>query len=119
MLTDPQSLTITGTAYSLPRVTTGASSAQYQNSDESVQLLFSHQSTLDRVRSMARVTKRKIVTNPLDSTSDYDTLGVYIVIDRPNYGFSMTEVEDLVAAFKTWLTTTSGGMTDKLYGKES
>jgi len=56
------------------------------------------------------------VTNPLDSTNDYDTLTYYFVIERPAYGFTMTQVEQLVAGFNSWLTT---GNVDKLFGQES
>jgi hypothetical protein len=65
---------------------------------------------------MARVDNRAIVTNPLDSSNDYDTLSFYIVIDRPEFGFSGTDVSNLVTGFKTWLDAT---MVGKLFGQES
>jgi predicted Zn-dependent peptidase len=56
------------------------------------------------------------VTDPLTSVNDYDTLSFYVVIDRPLYGFSSTEVEQIIAGLKTWLDNTA---IDKLYGLES
>jgi hypothetical protein len=65
---------------------------------------------------MVRIDQRAIVTNPLDSTNDYDTLSFYSVIDRPVYGFTTAQIEQLVTGFQAWLTT---GNVDKLIGTES
>jgi hypothetical protein len=65
---------------------------------------------------MGRIDQRKVVADPLTSVNDYETLSFYFVIDRPIYGFSSTEVEQLIAGLKTWLDNTA---IDKLYGLES
>jgi predicted Zn-dependent peptidase len=65
---------------------------------------------------MARVDNRAIVTNPLDSSNDYDTLTFYVVVDRPEFGFTSTNVSDLITGFKTWLDATAVG---KLFGMET
>lgn len=117
MFSEPITITVNSVAKVMPRVSTKDLSSKYALSDGTFRLEISHQPSKDRVRSMARFTQRAIVTNPLDSTSnDYDELSFYSVIDRPLYGFSQTQVEQLVAAFQTWLNTAA---VDKLYGQES
>lgn len=116
MFADPQSITVAGSAKSMPRVSSDGTKSIYQNSDETYKFTISHTTSGTRIRSMARVDNRAIVTNPLDASNDYDTLSFYVVIDRPQYGFSSTNVNDLIAAVKTWLDSTAVG---KLFGKES
>jgi hypothetical protein len=117
LFTDPQSVTVNAVAQSMPRVETNGKKSVYSKSDETFKLTLSHTPSKDRIRSMARLDQRAIVTNPLDSTqSDYDTLSFYVVIDRPLYGFTMTQTEQLITGFKAWLDTTA---VDKLFGQES
>jgi predicted Zn-dependent peptidase len=63
-----------------------------------------------------RVDQRAIVTNPLDSAADYDSISAEVIIDRPDYGFTVTQVDQLLAALKAQLTT---AFVTKLYGNES
>jgi hypothetical protein len=116
MFSDPQSVTVNSVAQSMPRVSVKDLSAIYQKSDGTWKLTLSHTPSKDRIRSMARIDQRKVVTDPLTSVNDYDTLSFYVVIDRPLYGFSSTEVEQIIAGLKTWLDNTA---IDKLYGTES
>lgn len=117
MFSDPQSITVNAVAQSMPRVETGARKSTYQKNDETFTLNISHQATSNnRIRSLAKFTEKAIVTNPLDSSNDYDTCSLSLVIDRPQFGFTMTRVEQLVAGFVAYLTT---GNVDKLYGQES
>lgn len=114
---DPQTLTINGVAKSLARISSNGLQSVYANQDESVVLTISHQVTkANRVRTLVRVDQRAVVTNPLDSSNDYDTLTMSVQIDRPYYGFTSADVQYLEAALETWLDSTSIG---KLYGKES
>jgi hypothetical protein len=121
MFADPQSITIAGTPNSLPRLsqeTKGNTvTSIYATQDESLKLTISHQTQGNgRVRSVFRLDKRAIVTNPLDSSNDYDTTSIYTVIDRPAYGFTVTAVQDLVAGLNAAM---SSATVAKLYGKES
>lgn len=116
-LTDPQVVTVNAVAQSMPRVLISGTSAKYQKADESFALSVSHSNTKDRrIRSMARLDQRAIVADPLTAENDYQTLSFYVVVDRPNYGFSQTQVEQLITGFKTWLDNT---MVGKLFGQES
>jgi len=117
MFTDPQTITVNAVAQAMPRVETNTRKSIYQKNDQSFTLTLSHQTGKDgRVRHLARFDQRAVVTNPLDSTNDYDTLSFYVVIDRPAYGFTMVQTEQLITGFKAWLDNTC---VDKLWGQES
>jgi hypothetical protein len=116
MLTDPQTITISGTTHTLPRVgispgrvvngiTIGGAST-YANSDETVVLSVTQSVTkIGRKRHDLKYVQSKVVTDPLSSANDTEstTLGFYI--DRPGYGFTVADIEALVTGFKTALTS--------------
>lgn len=116
MFSDPQSVTVNSVAQSMPRVETTGQSSKYQTADESYKLSISHQKSNKRIRSMVRIDNRAVVPDPLTSVNDYENLGVYLVVDRPEVGFSATQVDNLVQGFKAWLTTAN---VTALYGQQS
>lgn len=116
MFSDPQSVTVNTVAQSMPRISSDGRKAIYQKSDGTYTLTISHAKSGTRTRSNVRIDRKAIVTNPLDSSNDYDTLTVYIVIDRPEFGFSVTDVQQLVAGFAAYLDNTAVA---KVYGQES
>lgn len=117
MLVDPQVVTVNAVGQSMPRIQTNGTSAVYQKSDLTFKLTVSHQDTKDsRIRSMARIDQRAVVQDPLTLENDYDTLSFYVVIERPEYGFTLVQTQQLVTGFKTWLTD---AMVSALFGKES
>jgi hypothetical protein len=65
---------------------------------------------------MARLDQRAIVADPLTAVNDYETLSFYCVVDRPSYGFTQTQLEQLVTGFQAWLNTAA---VDRLFGQES
>jgi len=116
MFSDPLTLTVNSVAKTLPRILIDGPKATYQMADQTFTMSISHQVGKDkRIRSVLRVEQKAIVTNPVDSSNDYDTLVYYFVIDRPSFGFSITQVEQLVAAVQAFTTT---GVVDKLFGQE-
>jgi hypothetical protein len=122
MLSDPSVLVIDGNNVNCARISSGQTSdgltTIYQNSDRTVTFSVSQKTTnKDRVRVTVRLDVKAVVTNPLNSTDqDYDTNTVYVVMDRPLFGFSEADVEKHVEALKAFLTSTNIG---KLYGGES
>lgn len=116
MFTDPQVVTVNSVAKSMPRLLFDGLSSSYATADGLFKFKISHQKSNKRIRSMARIDQRAIVADPLTAENDYETLGVYLVIDRPEVGFSSTQVEQLITGFKTWLDAT---MIGKLYGQEA
>lgn len=116
MFSDPQSVTVAGTPQSMARVSSNGTSATYQKQDENWKLTISHQKQNGKIRSVARLDQRAVVADPLTAVNDFEILTTYIVIERPNIGFTSTQVSDQIAGFKTWLDSTAIG---KLYGQES
>lgn len=113
---DPQSITVNAVAQSMPRIETSGLTSKYSKDDETFRLTISHTKSGDRIRSMVRVDQRAVVADPLTAVNDYEDLGVYLVIDRPEVGFTSTQVDYVVQALKTWLTNAN---VIKIFGRES
>jgi hypothetical protein len=120
VLTDPQTVTVNSVAKTMPKVQSDGQHTVYQLADLSFTLDIRHTSRKvdkkDRVRSLVTFTQRAIVADPLTAANDYETLAFSVQIDRPNAGFTSTQVQQMVTGFQTWLNST---MVDKLYGRES
>lgn len=106
MFADPQSVTINAVPISLPKVETNGTKSLYSAADESLKMTISHQETnAGRTRRMVRLDKRVVATDPLGSEQVYQTLGIYLVIDEPEYGFSDSDIDYTVQGLKTWLSS--------------
>lgn len=116
MFTDPQTVTVNAVAKVMPRVLIDGLSSTYQLADETFKLKISHQKSNKRVRSMVRIDQRAIVADPLTAENDYETLGFYVVVDRPEVGFTSAQVEQIAAGLMAWLTAPTIA---KLVGQES
>jgi len=121
MLTDPQSLNPGTGSVSMPRTAVGQQTAKYSNQDETLTIEIQHQVTkAGRIRHTVDVVQTKVVTDPISSQNDSDSLTVRVLIDRPPFGWTEAQTSSLVAGVQAWLTTTAGtGIVAKLYGKES
>lgn len=107
---DPQTITINAVDKVCNLVEPGATKSVYATADEEVKLTISHQATSkDRTRRLARIDQRVVAADPLTSENEYKTTGVYLVIDEPEYGFSDTELDNLVQGFCAWLTSANVG----------
>lgn len=115
-LSDPQSVTLNGVATSLPRIKSEGLSATYAAVDGNLTLTVSHKPSNQRVRSMERVDQRIIAADPITSVNDYETASAYLVIDRPIVGFTLAQIQYLVAGLVARLTNAEVA---KLYGSES
>lgn len=114
---DPVTVTVNAVAKVMARVISSGKSATYQLADETFKLTVSHTITKDgRVRSMIRLDQRAIVADPLSTENEYKTLSSYYVIDRPDYGFTLAQVQQHTAGLFAWLDATAIG---KIYGQES
>lgn len=120
MFSDPQSITVNAVAKSMPRIQQDGQSSLYQMSDQTFSLALRHtaikKSGKNRIKSLASFTQRAVVPDPLTSVNDFETVTISLQIDRPEAGFTATQIDQMVAGFKTWLDTTNVG---KLYGRES
>jgi hypothetical protein len=78
-------------------------------------MAISHQKSKGRVRSLARLDQIAVAADPITAENKSVDLGVYLVIDRPDWGFTQLQVEQLVAALVGFHTT---GNVDKLFATE-
>lgn len=118
-LADPQSITVNAVAKSMPRILTEGSHSFYQMSDQTFSLDVRHRTVKraqkSRVVSLVTFTQRKVVADPLTAVNDYETLASSVQFDRPEAGFTATEMDQQWAGLKAWADTT---MIGKLYGRE-
>lgn len=105
MFTDPQSVTIDAIAYSMPRISTEGMKALYSEATEALKMTISHQEAKDRTRHMVRLDRRVVAADPLTAVNEYKSAAVYLVMDVPEFGFTIDAVDDIVQGFKTWLST--------------
>jgi hypothetical protein len=120
MLTDPQSITVNAVAQSLPRISAGTNTATYQKDDGTYRLTISHSYNTNRNRRVARIDQTKITSDPfIPANNTQVKLGVYIVVDEPISGFTVTERKYIVDALTAWLTASSDANTIALLGGQS
>jgi len=116
---DPQSVTISGTAISLPRVNTGNNGAEYLSSDGLVKLSASS-SYGKRTRRVLRLDHSKITADPyIPAQNAKVSMSNYIVFDVPVVGYTNAEALAVYAGFKAQFTATSDAVITKLLGGES
>lgn len=119
-LADPQVITVNAVAKSMPRIPQQSPETLYQMNDLTFSLKIKHtpfkQDKKSRIKSLVTFIQRAVVADPLTSVNDYETVAISVQIDRPEVGFTSTQIDQMVAGFKTWLDTT---MVGKLYGRES
>lgn len=104
MLTDPQSVTVNTVAKSMPAVNRGNYASTYRESGGEHTL--SVASTFGkRDRSVVKLTAAKEATDPFTALTVDVSSSVYLVMDRPKFGYSEAEVDYLVQALATWLSS--------------
>lgn len=101
---DPQTITINAVAQSLVRIKSDGLTSEYATADGVYRFKISHQESGKRVRHMARIDKKVVAADPLTAINDYKSLGVYVVIDEPTYGFTDADINFVKAGFVTWLS---------------
>lgn len=118
-LADPQSVTIGGTANTLPRTSTSANASSYTKDDGATALTVSH-SYGRRIRRTASITSNKITADPLITGQNVRVNArAYVVLDAPVAGFTAAEQKDLLLAIATWLSASTGANATKLVGGEN
>lgn len=123
-LTDPQSITISGSTISLPRVSTGQGSSTYQSADglTALQLSTSRSSNRNntRLRQVVRVDRSKIAPDVFIPTQNVEkSMSLYMVFDRPVVGYDNTEAEAVFVGFNSLITASTNTVVKKLLGGES
>ena len=100
---DPLSVTIDTVAHSMPRIKSDGYRSEYLEDDESHKLTISHQESKGRTRRLIRLDIRVVAADPLTSVNEYKTLGVYLVIDEPEYGFADADIVLAAEGFMVFL----------------
>lgn len=111
---DPQSITVAGTAVSLPRTSSGVNTGAFTAPDGNTKLTV--QSTLSkRARRMARIDVQKTVPDPLVSNiNNIVSMSAYVVIDAPKTGYTPAEQKAIVDALAAWLAAGTGAANNTL-----
>lgn len=119
MFADPQSITVSGNAKSMPRIGTKNNSSEYLSADGNWKLVISHEMKgSETVRSVAKFSNRKIVADPLDAEkSAYKWAHTLIIMERPEVGWTEAEITAQITGQVAWIG--GAGVYAKLFGKES
>jgi len=116
---DPQSIKIGSTTYSLPRISTGGMSSEYANEDGSVSLKISTTKGRRR-RQVIRLDQTKITDDTFDDSRNISVgESVYLVVDRPEYGFTNAQALEAVKGFLEAITASENAAVKKLLASES
>lgn len=116
---DPQSVTISAVANSLPRTSSGINSGIFTKDDGNVKLSVSHQYA-KRTRRTLRLDYSKIAADPLVSAQNIKySMSAYLVVDVPITGFTVAEAKAIVDGLTLYLTASSGARVTQLLGGEN
>lgn len=119
MFPDPQSVTINGTANTLPRTGSGNNSGVFRKDDGTVAMSISHQYG-KRTRRQIRIDHKKVAADPLVSAQNLEySMSMYIVVDVPPVGYTPTEVKQIWDGFLANLAASTAANTVKFLGGES
>jgi hypothetical protein len=116
---DPQSITINAVALTLARVTQDPTGS-FVTSDALVKETIGQSvSSKGRSRRLIRLDHSKVAANPFDSTLNAKyNMAVYVVVDVPDVGYTITEQKQVTDGFMTYLTASSGAKMLQLLGGE-
>lgn len=117
-LSDPQSLTISGTTYTLARHTPASGRTEYVNADGTVKLVIL-QNVGKRKRSAVRVETTKVAADPLTAVNSYVSQAVYVMFDRPPVGFSDAEIVGVLTGLITALSASTYALATRVVQGES
>jgi len=118
-LADPQSITISGTAISLPRTSVGDDRSEYTSGDGLNQLILSH-TYGKRTRRMLRFDTSKLAPDPYRTADNVKrSMSVYTVFDLPDAGYDAVQALAVYAGYKALIAASSDVAITKLLGGES
>lgn len=116
---DPQTVTISTVANTLPRTSSGVDAGVFTKDDGTVKLSVSHQYG-KRTRRTIRLEHSKIAADPLISSTNIKySMTAYLVVDVPVTGYTVAEAKAIVDGLTAYLTASSGARTTQLLGGEN
>jgi hypothetical protein len=116
---DPQSVTISATPHTLPRVSSGENAGSFSKDDGSIAFTVT-QAYGKRNRRAARLSHSKYAADPLFPTQNTPySMSVTLSVDVPKVGYTIAEQKAVVDGFIANLNATLGANLTKLLGGES
>lgn len=117
---DPQQITIDGTAFSAPRVFTGKPEGAFVSADGVVRIeIVPPKGGATRKHTIARLRHAKVAPDPLTATNVRVSDLISLNVNRPNDGYTDAEIEKQVVAFIGWLTASTNANLKKLIAGEN
>lgn len=120
-LADPQSIKISGTTTSLPRVSTGPLESTYESADGLIKLNLSHLRTKSsRKRQVVRIDVTKVTADPFIPSQNVEvSMSTQLIFDRPPAGYTNADAKAVYDGFIEALQAASSLVITKLLGNES
>lgn len=116
---DPQSLDIGPDTITLPRTGSGPNTGVFSSNTGEVVVRVSH-AVGKRARRTARLDVQKVAPDPLfPATNVPRSTSVYLVVDAPLTGFTVTELQSIAVGLTDWLTASSNANLARLLGGEN
>lgn len=116
---DPQTVTISTVAQTLPRTSSGENSGVFTKDDGTVKLSVLHTNGR-RNRHTVRLEHSKIAPDPLISSTDVRySMTVFMTADVPVTGYTVAEAKAIIDALTGYLTASSGARATQLLGGEN
>jgi hypothetical protein len=121
MFSDPQSITISAVAVSLPRTSQEGDESLYTSDDGLVQLAISHEGGKNgRKRHVIRINHNKLTADPFIPTTNVQVgMSSYVVFDVPPAGYTVAQTKAVWDGFSTMLGASTGAAITKLLAGES
>jgi hypothetical protein len=118
---DPQSVTISGSAATMPRISSGVNTGAFQTADGGVKMTIAHASNRSRARRTLRLDYRALVPDVINpEVNRITTASVYVVVNVPEDGsMPLATQKGLVDALVAYLTASSGARVTQLLGGEN
>jgi len=118
-LSDPNTITISGTPIVLPRTSVEEDKSEYTAADGLTQLTASHDYG-KRTRRMIRLDTSKLTSDPFKPSENVKVgMACYAVFDIPPAGYTNADALAAWVGFNTFLTASSNAVITKLLGGES
>ncbi len=116
---DPQTVTINAVAQVMARVDQDPQGTFITSDGLVSETIGQAASGKDRSRRLIRLDHSKIAANPFDSTLNAKyNMAVYVVVDVPSVGYTVTEQKQVTDGFMAYLTASSGAKMLQLLGGE-
>jgi len=114
-LSDPQSITISGSTTSLPRITDVDNTGTYQSADGSLKLtVISAKTAAGRLRGVVRIDKTVIAADPLTAINQSYSGSIYQTFDFPINGFVTADKIAMFTGLNTQLTASTNAVLTKV-----